>query len=141
MAKTKVEIKTPDFDKWKNAIQDLTLKTGFRIEQYAKESAPVDTGNYRSEINYDGSNTVTATAKYSAAIEYGFDNYEEEVSEHQRKITQAFGKALNPPVIATVKAHTRTMNRKPNPVMRNAAKQTQKEIPQIWQEVQRENGL
>lgn len=140
MAKTKVTIKHPDFTKWKSAIQDLTVKTGLKIEETAKESAPVDSGNYRSEINYDGANTVIARAKYSAAIEYGFDNYEENVKEHERVISQAFGKPITPKTV-TVKAHTRTMNRKPNPVMRNAAAKVQKEIPQIWQEVQREKGL
>lgn len=140
MARTKVTIKSPNFDNLKKAVQDLTVKAGLKIEETAKEIAPVDTGNYRSEINYDGANEVIARAKYSAAIEYGFDNYEENVKEHQRVITQAFGKKINH-VIAEVKAHTRTMNRKPNPVMRNAAAKVQKEIPQIWHEVQKENGL
>ena len=140
MARTKVTIKSPNFGNLKKAVQDLTVKAGLKIEETAKESAPVDSGNYQSEINYDGANEVIARAKYSAAIEYGFDNYEENVKEHQRVITQAFGKKINP-VIADVKAHSRTMNRKPNPVMRNAAAKVQKEIPQIWHEVQKENGL
>lgn len=140
MARSKTIIKKPDFSKWKSAIEDLTVKTGLKIEETAKESAPVDTGNYRSEINYDGTNEVIARAKYSAAIEYGFDNYEENVREHERVISQAFGKPITPKVV-TVKAHTRTMNRKPFPNMRNAAAKIQKEVPQIWQEVQRENGL
>jgi len=140
LARTKVTIKSPNFGNLKKAVQDLTVKAGLKIEETAKESAPVDSGNYQSEINYDGANEVIARAKYSAAIEYGFDNYEENVKEHQRVITQAFGKKINP-VIADVKAHSRTMNRKPNPVMRNAAAKVQKEIPQIWHEVQKENGL
>ena len=37
MAKTKVTIKQPDFSKWKQAIQDLTVKTGLKIEETAKE--------------------------------------------------------------------------------------------------------
>lgn len=140
MAKTKVTIKQPDFSKWKSAIQDLTVKTGLKIEETAKETAPVDTGNYRSEINYDGSNTVIARAKYSAAIEYGLDK-EILVKPHQRVITQAFGEQLENPVIADVKLHTRQVFRERNPVMRNAAAKVQKEIPQIWKEAQRENGL
>lgn len=141
MARARVTIKQPDFSRWKNAIQDLTVKAGLKIEQIAKETAPTDTGNYKSEINYDGSKTVIARAEYSAAIEYGFDNYTENVKAHQRNIKRAFGKTLNPPVVADVKAHTRTMNRDPNPVLRNAAAKVQKEIPQIWQEAQRKNGL
>lgn len=137
---TKVTIKSPDFSKWEKAVKDLTTKTGEAIVKNAVENAPTNTGNYKSQIAYDGANAVIAKAKYSAAIEYGFDNYEENVSEHERVITHAFGKKITP-VVATVKAHTRTMNRKPNPVMRNAAAKVQKEIPQIWKEVQRENGL
>lgn len=140
MSRAKVTVKKPDFEKWKAAVQDLIVKTGLKIEETAKENAPVDTGNYRSEISYDGSNTIIAQAKYSAAIEYGFDNYEENVREHERVISQAFGKPITPKTV-TVKAHIRTMNRTPNPVMRNAAAQVQKEIPQIWQQVQKENGL
>ncbi len=140
MAKSKVTIKKPDFSKWKSAIQDLTVKTGLKIEETAKETAPVDTGNYRSEINYDGANEVIARAKYSAAIEYGVDK-EVLVKYHERVISQAFGKKLKEPVIAYVKTHRRQMFREPNPVMRNAAAKVQKEIPQLWKEVQRENGL
>ncbi len=137
---TKVTIKSPDLSKWEKAVKDLTTKTGQAIVKNAVENAPTDTGNYKSQIAYDGANAVIAKAKYSAAIEYGFDNYEENVSEHERDITQAFGKKITP-IVATVKAHTRTMNRKPNPVMRNAAAKVQKEIPQIWKKAQRENGL
>lgn len=140
MAKTKVTIKSPDFGKWQKAVKDLRVKTGNAIVENAVNNAPTDTGYYKSQIEFDGANTVTAHAKYSAAIEYGFENYEETVNEHERVITQAFGKPITP-VVATVKTHRRTMNRKPNPVMRNAAAKVQKEIPKIWQEAQKENGL
>lgn len=140
MARTKVTVKTPDFSRWQKALNDLTTKTGEAVVKNAVENAPTNTGNYKSQISYDGANTVTAKVNYSAAIEYGFDNYEETVNEHERVITQAFGKPITP-VVATVKTHTRTMNRKPNPVMRNAAAKVQKEIPQIWRQAQKENGL
>lgn len=140
MAKTKVTIKSPDLSKWQNAVRDLTTKAGEAVVANAVQNAPTDTGYYKSQIEYDGAKTVTAKAKYSAAIEYGFDNYEETVNEHERVITQAFGKKITP-VVATVKTHTRTMNRKPNPVMRNSAAKVQKEIPQLWKQAQKENGL
>lgn len=139
MSRTKIIVKAPSFG-IEELDQKLREKIGQRIVQVAVENAPTDTGYYKSQISYDGANTVTAHARYSAAIEYGFDNYKETVNEHERVITQAFGKPITP-VVATVKQHTRTMNRKPNPVMRNAASQVQKEINQIWQEVQKENGL
>ncbi len=137
---TKVTVKSPNFGRWQKALNDLTTKTGEAVVKNAVENAPTNTGNYKSQISYDGANTVTAKVNYSAAIEYGFDNYEETVNEHERVITKAFGKPITP-VVATVKTHTRTMNRKPNPVMRNAAAKVQKEIPQIWRQAQKENGL
>ena len=130
MAKIKTTIKNPDFSKWEKAINDLTLKTGFKVEEIAKETAPVDSGNYRSQINYDGANTITANANYSAFIEYG---------------TQAHGpknaKALRWTKNGKVYFAKRVKGTKPKPVMRNAAYETQKQIPQIWQEAQRDNGL
>lgn len=146
MARTKVTVKTPDFSRWQKALNGLTTKTGEAVEAQARATAPRSEGeansnHYMDNINYySDSQTVIAENKYSAAIEYGFDNYEETVNEHERVITQAFGKPITP-VVATVKTHTRTMNRTPNPVMRNAAAKVQKEIPQIWRQAQKENGL
>lgn len=127
-------IKQPDFSKWKSAIQDLTVKTGLKIEETAKETAPVDSGNYRSEINYDGANEVIAQANYSTDIEYGTAPHEIRPNEQTalrftKDGKEIFAKKVNHP------------GTRPNPVMRNAAAKVQKEIPQIWQEVQRENGL
>lgn len=141
MTKTKITIKSPKgIELLKNAMRDLGIKAGQKVEKIAVINAPSVQGHYRGGIKFDGRDTITAHIVYSAAIEYGFDNYEENVKEHERVIKQAFGKAITPKVV-TVKAHTRTMNRKPNPVMRNAAAQTQKEIPQIWKEALRDNGL
>lgn len=134
MSKTKVTIKNPDFSKWKSAVQDLTVKTGLKIEENAKETAPVNSGNYRSEINYDGANTITAQANYSADIEYGTGAHEitaqtAQALHFKQNGKDVFYKKVNHP------------GTRPNPVMRNAAAKVQKEIPQIWQQVQRENGL
>lgn len=134
MARTKVTTKQPDFSKWKSAIQDLTVKTGLKIEKTAKETAPVDTGNYRSEINYDGANSVIASANYSADIEYGTGAHIIEPVTAKALHFKKDGKE----VFTKLVHHPGT---RPNPVMRNAAAKVQKEIPQIWQEVQRENGL
>ncbi len=131
---TKVTIKNPDFNKWKEAVNDLTTKTGFKLEETAKESAPVNTGNYRNDISYDGANTVTAQANYSADIEYGTGAHEitpqtAQALHFKQNGKDVFYKNVNHP------------GTKPNPVMRNSAKQVQREIKQIWQEVKRENGL
>lgn len=134
MARSKVTIKQPDFSKWKSAIQDLTVKTGLKIEETAKETAPVDSGNYRSEINYDGANTVIAQAQYSADIEYGTGAHIIEPVTAKALHFKKDGKE----VFAKLVHHPGT---KPNPIMRNAANQVQKEIPQIFKEAQKANGL
>lgn len=139
MAKTKVTIRPLKIN-LDNIEGEILEKIGQRIVETAVETGPSKTGNYKSQIAYDGANAVIAKAKYSAAIEYGFNNYEETVNEHERVITQAFGKKITP-VIATIKTHTRTMNRKPNPVMRNAAAKVQKETQQIVNKILKSRGF
>lgn len=134
MARTKVTIKNPDFSKWKQAVNDLRIKTGLKIEEIAKETAPVDTGNYRSQIIFDGANEVVAQANYSAALEYGTRAHEIKPVTAQALHFKQNGKD----VFYKKVMHPAT---KPKPTMRNAAKETQKQIPQIWQEVQKANGL
>ena len=134
MAKSKVTIKQPDFDKWKAAIQDTVIKTGLKIEQVAKETAPVDTGNYRSQINFDGANEIIAQANYSADIEYGTQPHvikpvTAKALHFKKGGKDVFAMRANIPA------------RPPKPVMRNAANQVQKEIPQIFKEAQKANGL
>ena len=132
---TKVTIKKPNFDGWEKALDEMIIKTGFRIEEEAKQNAPVDTGNYRSQINYDGANTVTAKANYSAAIEFGVP----EPYDIKPVIAQALHFKKNGKDVFAKKVVHPSM--KPNPVMRNAAAKVQKEISQLWREVQKENGL
>lgn len=62
MAKTKVTIKSPDLSKWKKALNDLTTKTGEAIVENANENGPSDTGYYKSQIKFDGKDTVIAKA-------------------------------------------------------------------------------
>lgn len=135
LARTKVTIKTPDFNKWKQAIQDTVIKTGLKIEETAKETAPVDTGNYRSQINYDGANMVIAQANYSAAIEYGI----QQPYEIRPKTAKSLHFKKDGKDVFAMKVTIPARN--PNPVMRNAANQVQKEIPQIFEDAQRTSGL
>lgn len=130
----KFSYKKPNLDALRQAVEDLRIKTGLRVEEIAKQTAPVDTGNYRSEISFDGSNTITAQANYSAALEYG---------TQAREIRAVNAKALHfkdggQDVFAKRVHHPETT---PKPIMRNAAAQTQKEIPQLWQQCQRENNV
>lgn len=130
----KVEIKKPDFSNIKRAVDDLRIKTGLKVEEIAKETAPVDTGNYRSQISFDGSNTVIAQANYSASLEYGTSAHEIRPQSAQALHFKQNGKD----VFYKKVYHTGT---RPKPVMRNAAKETQKQIPELWQQSLKENGI
>lgn len=136
MPKTKVTIKKPDFSKWQKAVNDLRVKTGLAIVENAVENAPSDIGNYKSQIEYDGANTVTAHAQYSADIEYGTGAHI--ITPVNHKFLKFRDKKTGKDVFRKIVHHPGT---RPNPVMRNAAAKVQKEIPQIWKEVQRENGV
>ncbi len=122
----KFECNIPNM-KAKLPILDELLKAqiGYSIEGEAKQNAPVDTGVYRNNITFNGKNQIVANASYSSAIEYGFSEYKETVKAHQRVISKAFGKDITPRVI-NISSHDRTMNRDPNPVMRNASRTVMK---------------
>lgn len=134
MAKTTVTIKYPDFKKWIKCVNELTVKTGTAIQETAANNAPRKTGVYQRSIDYDGDKTVTANANYSADIEYGTNAHEikpvnAKALHFKQNGKDVFYKKVNHP------------GTKPNPVLRNAARTVQKRIPEIWKQVQKENGL
>lgn len=134
MAKTTVTIKYPDFKKWVKCVNELTVKTGTAIQETAVNNAPRKTGVYQRSIDYDGDKTVTANANYSADIEYGTNAHEikpvnAKALHFKQNGKDVFYKKVNHP------------GTKPNPVLRNAARTVQKRIPEIWKQVQKENGL
>lgn len=134
MAKTTITIKYPDFKKWIKAVDMLTVETGTAVQETAVLNAPRKTGVYQRSIEYDGDKTITANANYSADIEYG-------TKAHEIKpvTTQALHFKQNGKEVFYKKVdHPGT---KPNPVLRNAARAVQKQIPEIWKQVQKENGL
>ena len=118
----------------KQALEDLVKHAGEAVVENAVETAPSKTGNYKSHISFDGANTVTAHANYSAAIEYGTEPH---IIEPNEKQALAFN--YNGEYMVRKKVHH--PGTKPNPVMRNSAAKVQKEIPQLWKQAQRENGL
>ena len=130
----KVEIKQPDFSKWIDCVEELTVLTGTAIQETAVQNAPRKTGVYQRSIEYDGAYTVTANADYSACIEYG-------TSEHDIKpvTAQALHFQQNGKDVFYKKVHHK--GTQPNPVMRKAARTVQKQIPQIFKDAQRKNGL
>lgn len=134
MAKTTVTIKYPDFKKWVKCVNELTVKTGTAIQETAVNNAPRKTGVYQRSIDYDGDKTVTANANYSADIEYGTNAHEikpvnAKALHFKQNGKDVFYKKVNHP------------GTKPNPVMRMAARTVQKQIPQIFKDLQNKYGL
>lgn len=134
MAKTTVTIKYPDFKKWVKCVNELTVKTGTAIQETAVNNAPRKTGVYQRSIDYDGDKTVTANANYSADIEYGTNAHEikpvnAKALHFKQNGKDVFYKKVNHP------------GTQPNPVMRMAARTVQKQIPQIFKDLQNKYGL
>lgn len=134
MAKTTVTIKYPDFKKWVKCVNELTVKTGTAIQETAVNNAPRKTEVYQRSIDYDGDKTITANANYSADIEYGTNAHTIEPVDKKALAFQKNGKT----VFAKKVNHPGT---KPNPVMRMAARTVQKQIPQIFKDLQNKYGL
>lgn len=134
MAKTTVTIKYPDFKKWVKCVNELTVKTGTAIQETAVNNAPRKTGVYQRSIDYDGDKTITANANYSVDIEYGTNAHTIEPVDKKALAFQKNGKT----VFAKKVNHPGT---KPNPVMRMAARTVQKQIPQIFKDLQNKYGL
>ena len=119
---TKISFDLPDFSLVvKNATASTLQEAGFKIEEEAKKSAPVDSGYYRNNIGFDGRNKVIANASYSADIEYGTKPHviqpkTASALHFQSDGEDVFTKKVNHP------------GTKPNPVMRNAAHKVQKQV-------------
>lgn len=131
----KVTIKLPDLAKWINAVNMLTVETGTAVQETAIQNAPRKTKVYQRSIEYDGDKTITANARYSAAIEYGTKSHPIKVKNKQ--YLHFIGKD-GKDVFKKEVLHPGT---KPNPVMRMAARTVQKQMPQLFKEAQRKNGL
>lgn len=133
----KVTIKQPDLAKWIGAINQLTTETGNAIVETAVLNAPHRTEVYKKSIKYDGANMVIANARYSAALEYGIQNPAENITPNPPKKALHFTWQGKEVFFKKVKQK----QTQPNPVMRKAARTVQKQIPQLFQKAQRENGL
>ena len=125
---TKASVNVPNLSNMlqvaiKNSIQEI----GFTVERKAKETAPVDTGIYRNSIAYDSKYTITANADYSASIEYGISN--PVIIRPKGKKALRFVTKEGQEVFAK---YVKQKRRKPNPVMRNAARAVQKLVESIF---------
>ena len=119
---TKISFDLPDFSLVvKNATASTLQEAGFKVEEEAKKTAPVDSGYYRNNIGFDGKNKVIANASYSADIEYGTKPHVIEPKTAKALHFQSDGEDV----------FTKKVNHpgtKPNPVMRNAALKVQKQV-------------
>lgn len=124
---TKISFDLPDFSLvLKNATTQTLQEAGFKVEEEAKKSAPVDSGYYRNNIGFDGKNRVIANADYSAALEYGTKPH---VIEPKTAKALHF-KSDGQDVFTKRVKHPGT---KPLAIMRNAALKVQKQVGGIFQ--------
>lgn len=123
---TKISFDLPDFSLvLKNATASTLQEAGFKVEEEAKKTAPVDSGYYRNNIGFDGKNRVIANADYSAALEYGSKPHiiEPKTAKALHFTTdgqEVFTKRVNHP------------GTKPLAIMRNAALKVQKQVGGIF---------
>lgn len=124
-----VTVKVPDYsDIVQIATERAVDRAVARVQEQAVTTAPVKSGFYRRKIRADyGSKEVIAEAEYSKAVDYGLP---------ARTIKAKNAKALKFEVGGkTVFAKSVNLPpRAPNPVMRNAARTVQREIPQIFKQ-------
>lgn len=119
---TKIIFDLPDFSvALQNATTAALQEAGFKVEQEAKETAPVDSGYYRNNIGFDGKTTVIANAEYSAVLEYGSKPHVIEPKSAKFLHFQKDGKDI----FAKIVHHPGT---KPLAIMRKAALKVQKQV-------------
>jgi hypothetical protein len=123
-----IRFEVPDFSNMvEKAVFNAVQRVGYSLEEQAKKIAPVDSGAYRNNIKFNGRNEVAANKEYSATIEYGM---------RSRIVTPKAAKALRFVINGQVfyRKKVKLKERKPNPVMRNAARRVQKEVREIFNE-------
>lgn len=119
---TKIIFDLPDFSvALQNATTAALQEAGFKVEQEAKEIAPVGSGYYRNNIGFDGKTRVIANAEYSAVLEYGSKPHVIEPKSAKFLHFQKDGKDI----FAKIVHHPGT---KPLAIMRKAALKVQKQV-------------
>lgn len=119
---TKISFNLPDFSvALQNATAITLQESGFKVEEEAKNTAPVDSGYYRNNIGFDGKNKVIANADYSADLEYGTKPHVIEPKSAKALHFKKDGKDI----FAKIVRHPGT---KPLAIMRNAALKVQKQV-------------
>jgi len=105
-------------------------RIAFEIQDAARRLVPVDTGNLQSSISVSQDIRdqlvyyVGSSVEYAAIIEFGYTGVQQ-VQAHRRTITQAFGEELDQPLVVSVEAHTRRVDREGDFYLTKAAQQAQ----------------
>lgn len=117
-------------------VTQLTFMLEAKVKQkLSGEVLNVQTGNLRRSINStieDTGETITGyvsssgDVKYAAIHEFGFDGIEN-VKQHIRKITKAFGVDINPKEVI-VKAFSRHMKMPERSFLRSSLNEMQEQI-------------
>lgn len=127
-------------DRAVGAVYAGVLATGYQALDVARTEAPKDTTTLARSITLEEDRDALAVdiftnLEYAAINEFGFDGVQD-VRQHERTISQAFGRRI-PPVTVTVTAHERRVVRKARPFMGPAADLAQERIgPNIDRELE-----
>jgi len=103
-------------------------KVAYQIQDAARRIVPVDTSNLQSSITVSQDIRdqlvyyVGSSLEYAAIIEFGYSDTQQ-VQAHRRTITQAFGEELDQPMVVSVEAHTRRVDREGHYYLTKASQQ------------------
>ena len=109
-----------------NALDSTIQEVGFSLVAEAQRTAPVDTGNYKNQIIFNGKDNVTANANYSAAIEYGISK-PVIIKPKTAKVLHFKGDDGKDVFVKYAQQKARA----PKPILRNAARKVQKQVGTI----------
>ena len=124
---SKATVNVPNYSNLLDTCMRKSIQeVGFKIVEEAQKTAPVDTGNYKNNIIFDGQKTVTAHANYSAAIEYGISK----PVVIRPKTAKVLHFKVDGEDVFTKYVQQKTSE--PNPIMRNAQRKIQKQVKSIF---------
>lgn len=129
--RTTLKRKLRDYaDHVRREVERTQERVAFEIQDAARRIVPVDTSNLQSSISVSQDIRdqlvyyVGSSLEYAAIIEFGFTGVQR-VQSHRRTITEAFGEELDQPLVASVEAHTRRVDRQGHFYLTKAAAQAQ----------------
>lgn len=119
----------------RKAVEKMALKVLVTSKEKLSGSVlNVRTGTLRRSISMkiqESKGSITATVgttlRYGAVHEYGYSG-PQQVGEHMRKVSQAFGRPLTKPTLAKVRAHVRQVKFPERSFLRTSLEENAQEI-------------